>query len=70
MSRSAVILVHALVTAGQAVAQQSTPVPNDTATALVIKPARTLRFTTEEGTWISLDVSPDGTSRTRRTSST
>ena len=69
MSRSAVILVHALVTAGQAVAQQSTPVPNDTATALVIK-ARTLRFTTEEGTWISLDVSPDGTSRTRRTSST
>ena len=41
-------------------AQQSTPVPNDTATALPIKPERTLRFTTDEGTWISLDVSPDG----------
>src|SRR5262245_7943917 len=62
MSRSAVILVCALVAAGQVVAQQSTPVPNDTATALVIKPVRTLRFTTDEGTWISLDVSPDGKS--------
>jgi Tol biopolymer transport system component/imidazolonepropionase-like amidohydrolase len=41
-------------------AQKSTPVPNDTATALVAEPARTLRFTTDEGTWISLDVSPDG----------
>ncbi|MEO7966755.1 MAG: amidohydrolase, partial [Gemmatimonadaceae bacterium] len=26
----------------------------------MIKPDRTLRFTTDEGTWISLDVSPDG----------
>ncbi len=25
-----------------------------------LKPTRTLRFTTDEGTWISLDVSPDG----------
>ena len=28
--------------------------------ALVVEPVRTLRFTTDEGTWISLDVSPDG----------
>jgi Tol biopolymer transport system component/imidazolonepropionase-like amidohydrolase len=42
------------------VAQTSTPVPSDTATALPIQPVRTLRFTTDEGTWISLDVSPDG----------
>ena len=28
--------------------------------ALPIKPVRTLRFTTDEATWISLDVSPDG----------
>ncbi len=41
-------------------AQQSTPVPNDTAMALPLKAERTLRFTTDEGTWISLDVSPDG----------
>ena len=27
---------------------------------LPIKPTRTVRFTTDEGTWISLDVSPDG----------
>ena len=27
---------------------------------LPLKPARTVRFTTDEGTWMSLDVSPDG----------
>jgi Tol biopolymer transport system component/imidazolonepropionase-like amidohydrolase len=41
-------------------AQQSTAVPNDTALTLPIKPVRTVRFTTDEATWISLDVSPDG----------
>ena len=41
-------------------AQESTPVPNDTGLTLPIKPVRTLRFTTDEATWISLDVSPDG----------
>ena len=41
-------------------AQTSTPIPSDTATALVVEPVRTLRFTTDEGTWMSLDVSPDG----------
>ncbi|MBK9163649.1 MAG: hypothetical protein IPM21_07010 [Acidobacteria bacterium] len=25
-----------------------------------MKPARTVKFTTNEGTWMSLDVSPDG----------
>lgn len=48
------------VVVSPAKAQQSTPVPSDTATALPIKPVRTLRFSTDEGTWISLDVSPDG----------
>ena len=43
-------------------AQQSTPVPADTAMTLPIVAERTLRFTTDEGTWISLDVSPDGRS--------
>jgi Tol biopolymer transport system component len=28
--------------------------------SLPLKPTRTVRFTTDEGTWISLDVSPDG----------
>jgi Tol biopolymer transport system component len=43
-------------------AQQPTPQSSDTATAMAlpIKPARTIRFTTDEATWISLDVSPDG----------
>jgi Tol biopolymer transport system component len=45
---------------GPAAAQTSTPVPSDTADALPIQPVRTLRFTTDEGTWMSLDVSPDG----------
>jgi Tol biopolymer transport system component/imidazolonepropionase-like amidohydrolase len=49
-----------VIGAGAAGGQQSTPVPGDTATTLPITPVRTLRFTTDEGTWISLDVSPDG----------
>lgn len=32
----------------------------DTGNALPITPVRTLTFTTDEGTWMSLDVSPDG----------
>ena len=43
-----------------AIAQKSTPLPSDTANALPLEPERTLRFNTDEGTWISLDVSPDG----------
>ena len=31
-----------------------------TAAELPLQPARTIRFTTDEGTWISTDVSPDG----------
>jgi len=27
---------------------------------LPLEPARTLEFTTDEGSWLSLDVSPDG----------
>src|ERR1044072_118851 len=27
---------------------------------LIIKPSRNIEFTTEEGTWMSLDLSPDG----------
>src|SRR5690349_11114610 len=27
---------------------------------LPLKPAETIKFTTDEGTWMSLDVSPDG----------
>ena len=27
---------------------------------LILKPSETIKFTTEEGTWMSLDVSPDG----------
>ena len=40
--------------------QQPNADTSDTAMALPIKPVRTLRFTTDEATWISRDVSPDG----------
>jgi Tol biopolymer transport system component len=32
----------------------------DSGDALPLKPGRTVKFTTDEGTWISVDVSPDG----------
>ena len=46
-------------------AQDTTRVVVDTTTkyksdSLPLKPARTFRFATEEGTWLSLDVAPDG----------
>ena len=34
--------------------------PEDSTNALPLKPGRTISFTTDEGTWINLDVSPDG----------
>jgi len=34
--------------------------PGNPLDSLPLKPARTVRFTTSEGTWMSLDVSPDG----------
>ena len=49
-----------LAAASPSFGQTSTPVPGDTANALPIEPVRTLSFTTDEGTWISLDVAPDG----------
>ena len=32
----------------------------DTTTKLPLKPARKVTFTTDEATWVSLDVAPDG----------
>ncbi|HEY8469908.1 MAG TPA: amidohydrolase family protein [Longimicrobiales bacterium] len=55
--------------AGAAAAQSAAPQPRAVATAaadpsdqegLPLQPARWARFTTSRGTWISLDVSPDG----------
>ncbi len=34
--------------------------PKKKAPGLPLKPDRTIEFTTDEGTWVSLDVSPDG----------
>jgi hypothetical protein len=56
----AACVLFAIVNASPAQAQESTPIPADTASALVLEPDRTLRFTTDEGTWISLDVAPNG----------
>ena len=54
---ASVLLTASLVAQG---APQGTAAA-DTGVALPIKPVRTVRFTTDEGTWMSLDVSPDGT---------
>ncbi len=37
-------------------------IASDTATKLPLKPARKVTFTTDEATWVSLDVAPDGKS--------
>ena len=34
--------------------------PDSLGNALPMEPTRTVAFTTDEGTWLSLDVSPDG----------
>ena len=60
MKRHALLSLAALLVAAPLTSQVSTPVPSDTTSALIIEPDRTLRFTTDEGTWISLDVAPDG----------
>ena len=45
-----------------ALAQEGTAAPDSLATAaLPLEPTREIRFTTNEGSWISVDISPDGT---------
>src|SRR6266568_6326533 len=51
------VTVVALGAGHFAPAQGGTQTPG---VALPLVPTRTVRFTTEEGTWMSLDVSPDG----------
>ena len=41
-------------------AQQTSATTNPPSSALPMTPTRSLRFTTDEGTWMSVDVSPDG----------
>src|SRR5688572_6967675 len=52
--------ILAFATTLVAAASNAQSAPRDTTTTLPLIPARTLSFTTDEGTWISLDVSPDG----------
>lgn len=40
--------------------KEKTDPPKKKAQGLPLKPDRTIEFTTDEGTWVSLDVSPDG----------
>ena len=46
--------------ASNAPAQRDTARPDPIQEGLPLKPARTIRFTTDVGSWLSLDVSPDG----------
>ena len=56
MIRRAILLAGAVLITGAIEAQGPTP----PATTLPLKSTRTHSFTTTTGTWISLDVSPDG----------
>ena len=60
--RSAIALLALTVVAGIAGAQAATDTARRTApeSELPLIPTRALRFTTDEGTWMSLDLSPDG----------
>ena len=59
MSRFALAI---LLCAGNLCAQSDPPKPADAAKSenLILKPERTIEFTTDEATWMSVDVSPDG----------
>ncbi|MCI0403875.1 MAG: amidohydrolase family protein [Acidobacteria bacterium] len=60
-----VLLVAAALATGVAAAQEKTEKKEEAKKeekkeGLPLKPERTVEFTTDEGTWLSLDVSPDG----------
>ena len=54
---AALLLCFARIAAGQDTTSADTAKRNG---ELPLKPTRTISFTTDEGTWLSLDVSPDG----------
>ena len=58
--RSLVPIIALLALASPRQAAQAQGTAGDTAKGLPLEPARWARFTTSTGTWISLDVSPDG----------
>jgi Tol biopolymer transport system component len=58
--RSLVPIIALLALAAPRQAAQAQGTAGDTAKGLPLEPARWARFTTSTGTWISLDVSPDG----------
>jgi Tol biopolymer transport system component len=53
-------LLVAFVTHAQEQAAKDAPKPPEKKKGLSLKPERKVEFTTDEGTWLSLDVSPDG----------
>jgi Tol biopolymer transport system component len=53
-------LRHALVILGIAALAACFPLARSANAGLPLQAARTLKFTTEEGTWMSVDISPDG----------
>ena len=52
--------VAAVATPQTSIAQRADSAASRGGATLPLKPARTVKFTTDEGTWMSLDVSPDG----------
>ena len=58
----ALVLVAALALPAASTTAQDTSgmLARPASDSLPLRPTRTVRFTTTEGTWLSLDVSPDG----------
>ena len=52
--------VAAVATPQTSIAQRADSAASRGGATLPLKPARTVKFTTDEATWMSLDVSPDG----------
>src|SRR3546814_6614908 len=71
---TASLIPTANAVASQDLSQQSTPTQAEApilqskATGLPLRPDRTVEFTTTEGTWLSLDVWPDGRRSAEHTS--
>src|SRR5688572_26365452 len=53
-------IVLAFLVATPVLAQQSRPARDPMQEGLPLKPSRTITFTTDVGSWMSVDVSPDG----------
>jgi Tol biopolymer transport system component len=60
LTLAALVAASALSQTPPAPAQQQSVAPKDPTYTLPLVPTRVVRFSTDEGTWMSVDISPDG----------